>query len=55
MSFYIVKNLGGVGNNTEACGEGSCIDTKEVKIDYLNLKEKAIIGMILASSLSSSI
>jgi hypothetical protein len=49
------KNNRGVGNNTKACGEGSCIDTKKRKIDYLNLKEKAIIGMILASSLSSSI
>jgi hypothetical protein len=55
MSFYIVKNIGGLRNNPECCGEGSCIGTKERKIDYLNLKEKAIIGTILAYNLSSSI
>ena len=48
MSFSIVKNLGGVRNKTECCGEGTITDTKEVKIDYLNLKEKGIIGTILA-------
>jgi hypothetical protein len=55
MSFYIVKNIGGLRNNMECCGRGSCIATKERKIDYLNLKEKAIIGTILASNLSRSI
>jgi len=55
MSFYIVKNIGGLRNNPECCGEGSITGTKERKIDYLNLKEKAIIGTILAYNLSSSI
>jgi hypothetical protein len=55
LSFYIVKNLGGLRNNTERCGKGSLLGTKKRKIDYLNLKEKAIIGTILAYNLSSSI
>jgi len=42
------KNNRGVCSNTRCCGEGSITDTKEVKIDYLNLKEKGIIGTILA-------
>lgn len=45
----------GLRNNTECCGKGSLIGTKKRKIDYLNLKEKAIIGTILASNLSRSI
>jgi hypothetical protein len=50
-----VKNIGGLRNNPKCCGKGSITDTKKRKIDYLNLKEKGIIGTIIASNLSSYI